>query len=67
MQVVQLVVTIGVFVLGAELWWAAWGVSFLCFLLVCVCTMTGTPTSAGTLAAMKRLLVSSLHPFGRRC
>ena len=65
MQVVQLVVSVVVIMLGGGLWWVSWGISGIVFALVCVAMTMGTPTPRGVLASLKGLVVS-LRAWRRR-
>ena len=53
MQVVQLVVSVVVIMLGGGLWWVSWGISGIVFALVCVVMTMGTPTARGVLASLR--------------
>jgi hypothetical protein len=58
MQVVQLVVSVAVIVLGSGLWWVSWGFTGIVFALVCVVMTTEMPTPSGVLASLWGALAS---------
>lgn len=66
MQVVRLVVSVGVIVLGGGLRRVSWGISGILFALVCVGTTAGMSTPRAMSAAIKGVLASLSRACGRR-